>query len=371
MKPAILIGAGTTRTIMKEDFADIFDALPGCYLIVAPEPPDFIILEVNKAYASVTRTGKEIIGRSLFEVFPDNPANPEASGVKNLTASLMTVLQTGQQHVMPIQRYDTRQPGSKVFDIRYWKPLNLPVFRPDGTIRCIIHSVEDVTDAVLLRKDLKEKDGFTQKQLIDAVRTTQELERMEISQELHDNVNQILNMARLYLELGLRPDSGSETHFKQGHALLKKAMKEVRKMSEALAYSSEEEQNLESALEEMLAEVMEVKKINVVKKIALPDEALVEAKVKTALFRIVQEQLANVVKHSEARNLFIDLSFKEKNLELTIKDDGRGFDTSNYNKGMGFLNMQNRAAIMDGRVLITSSPGDGCQVQVVLPVTRS
>lgn len=353
---------------MNTDFIDIFEALPGCYLILSPDAPHFTILGVNEAYATATHTGKEIIGRRLFEVFPDNPNDPTATGVGNLTASLMTVLQTGQPHIMPIQRYDTRQPGREVFDIRYWKPINLPVLNEDGTIRCLIHSVEDVTETMLLRKDLKEKECISQLQIIDAVRTTQELERMEISQELHDNVNQLLNMARLYLELGMRSADPSGEYVKQGHALLKKAMKEVRKISEALVHSSVEEQQLEGALEELLAQVMEVKKINVFKRIALPDEALVEAKVKTALFRIVQEQLANVVKHSEAKNLYIDLAFKEKNLELTIRDDGRGFDTGNYSKGMGFQNMKSRAAIMDGRVLITSAPGDGCQVQVILPV---
>ena len=355
---------------MINQFADIFDSLPGCYLVLAPQPPDFTILAVNKAYASITRTGKEIIGRPMFDVFPDNPNDPQASGVKNLTASLLTVLDTGKEHVMPIQRYDTRQPGSDTFDLRYWKPVNIPVFNAEGTIQCIIHSVEDVTDAVLLRKDLKARDGLSQKQITDAVRTTQELERMEISQELHDNVNQLLNMARLYLELALRPGGPSEAHLIQGHALVKKAMTEVRKISGALVHSSVEEQNLETALEELLEQVMEVKQINVFKKIELPDEALIEAKVKTILFRIVQEQLANVVKHSEARNLFIDLAFHDGDLELIIRDDGRGFDMSAYNKGMGFQNMKSRAALMDGRVLISSAPGDGCQVQVIFPVAR-
>lgn len=356
---------------MIKDFAAIFDSLPGCYLILSPEAPDFIIQDVNQAYASVARRGKEIIGRPLFDVFPDNPADPAASGVKNLTASLMTVLTTGKPDVMAIQRYDTREPGSATFDVRYWKPVNIPVFKEDGTIGCIIHSVEDVTDAVLLRNDLREKDGISQQQIIEAVRTTQELERLEISQELHDNVNQTLNMARLYLELGLRPGAPSPSHLKQGHALLKKAMDEVRKMSHALQHTSPEEQDLEESLESLLGQVMEVKKINVFKKIALPDEALVEAKMKTALFRIVQEQVANVVKHSEAKNLYIDLAFKDKNLELTIRDDGRGFDMSNYPKGLGFLNMKSRAAIMDGRVLIHSAPGDGCQVRVIVPVNKA
>lgn len=356
---------------MSNELVNIFDSLPGCYLVLAPEAPAFTILGVNKAYAAVTRTGKEIIGRPLFEVFPDNPADPTADGVKNLTASLMTVLQTGRKHIMPIQRYDTRQPGSEVYDVRYWEPVNVPVLRADGTLQCIIHSVEDVTDVVLLRKDLNEKECLSQRQLTDAVRTTQELERMEISQELHDNVNQLLNMSRLYLELGLRTGPGAEAHFKEGHALVQKAIEEVRKISEALVHSSEEEQNLEAALEELLGHVMEVKKINVVKQIELPDEALIESKVKTALFRIVQEQVANVVKHSEAKNLFIELSFREKDLELTIRDDGRGFAMAQQSRGMGFQYMKSRAAMMDGRVLITSAPGDGCQVRVILPASPS
>lgn len=349
------------------NFDNIFDALPHCYLVVSPQAPEFRILGVNDAYLTVTRTAKDIVGRGLFDVFTDNPNNPNATGVKNLTASLMTVLETGKKHVMAIQRYDTRRPDNSGFDIRYWKPENIPVLNADGQIRCIIHSAEDVTDLVLLRKDLQERDVIKQQQITEAVRTTQELERMEISQELHDNVNQILNAARLYLELARQPGADMEEYLAQGHSLVQKAMEEVRKISHALVHASADERNLSATLEELLDQVMTFKKINVFKKIQLPDEALIESKVKTTLIRIVQEQLANVVKHSEAKNLYIDVSFNDNNLDLTIRDDGRGFDMNAYNRGLGFQNMKSRAAMMDGSVLITSSPGDGCRIQVSLP----
>lgn len=347
------------------DFAAIFDALPGNYLILSP---DFIILGANRAYLKATQTSPEIIGRPLFDVFPDNPDDPRATGVKELTASLRKVLLTGQQDVMPILRYDTRLPGSSRFRVRYWKPVNIPVTDDRGGIKYIIISVEEVTDLVLLRKDLKEKDSQTQKQITDAILTTQELERMEISQELHDNVNQILNTARLYLERAMQSPPDNEGLLQQGHALVAKAIEEVKKLSLALLHLSTEEQHLTTTLEQLLEEVIVLKQINVFKTFQLPDEALIESKLKTTVIRIVQEQLANVVKHSGARNLYIDLAFRDNQLELNIRDDGKGFDMDQPHKGLGFQNMRNRAALMDGRVLISSYPGDGCQIKVTLPL---
>lgn len=346
----------------------IFNTLPGCYLILLPNAPEFLIVDANTAYLKATHTTREIIGRPLFEVFPDNPHDPNASGVKNLTASLQQVIKTKQPHEMAIQRYDTWKPGDNSFALRYWKPLNIPVVGDDGSIQYIIHSVEDVTSIMLLRKNLKDQHHLNQQQIKDAVLTTQEMERAEISQELHDNINQILNTARLYLEKSIHTAGTEQSFLKLGHALIEKAIEEVKGLSNALLDFSKEEKHLNEALEEVLEQVMTLQEINISKSIELPDETLIEAKVKTTIVRILQEQLTNVVKHANAKNLYIAVNFKDNNLELTIKDDGKGFDVQKIKPGLGFQNIRSRVALLNGEVLITSFPGDGCKMQVVLPV---
>jgi len=127
------------------DFHPLFNALPGLYLVLDPA---LRILAATDAYLRATLTQREaVIGRALFEVFPDNPDDPMADGVRNLRASLGRVQQRLEPDRMAVQRYDIRLPDGSGFEERYWQPLNLPVLGPDGALACIVHQVEDVTEA--------------------------------------------------------------------------------------------------------------------------------------------------------------------------------------------------------------------------------
>jgi PAS domain S-box-containing protein len=136
---------GTEQQI---DYGGLFQAMPTAYLVMSP---DFTILSANAAYLKLTRrSSAELVGRYLFEAFPDNPHDPHANGVANLRASLMRVLATGRPDRMPLQRYDVAaEAGDSHYQIRYWKPSNTPVCDAAGAVTCIIHSVEEVTAAYL------------------------------------------------------------------------------------------------------------------------------------------------------------------------------------------------------------------------------
>ena len=155
-----------------------------------------------------------------------------------------------------------------------------------------------------------------------------------------------------------------------GIDLITNAMDEIRELSTALVETSQEEKSLVHTLDHLMDHLMATGALNVQKKIRLPDESLIESKVKTTVIRIVQEQLANVMKHSDARNLFIELSFRDHNLYLSVKDDGKGFHLRDIQQGMGFQNMRSRVAFMNGSLHIHSSPGDGCQIEVHIPVRK-
>jgi PAS domain S-box-containing protein len=133
------------------DFAAIFDVTPSPYLVLAA---DFSIVSVNRAYLQATSTMHEdIIGRHIFDVFPDNPDDPAATGVANLGASLRRVLQTKCADTMAIQKYDilVASPDGMTFEERHWSPINTPVLNADGEVTHIVHRVEDVTDFVRAR----------------------------------------------------------------------------------------------------------------------------------------------------------------------------------------------------------------------------
>jgi serine phosphatase RsbU (regulator of sigma subunit) len=140
------------------DFAALFAATPSPYLVLAPS---LVVVAVNRAYLEATvRTRDDLIGRYIFDAFPDNPADPEADGVRNLKASLHRVLVSRQTDTMALQKYDIpvmERPGT--FEERWWSPINTPVLGPDGAVAWIIHRVEDVTAFVRSRRYREQLPG--------------------------------------------------------------------------------------------------------------------------------------------------------------------------------------------------------------------
>lgn len=131
------------------DFRRLFDSNLSPLLVLTP---DFVIVEVNRAYLTATRTERSIVGRPVFDVFPDNPEDPSADGVANLRRSLERVVASGRTDTMALQRYDIPAGEAGVFAERYWSPVNAPVLDEEGRLSHIIHRVEDVTEFVHLRK---------------------------------------------------------------------------------------------------------------------------------------------------------------------------------------------------------------------------
>ncbi|RYF96748.1 MAG: hypothetical protein EOO02_21715, partial [Chitinophagaceae bacterium] len=138
--------------------ADTLSALetaPSMFLVLSP---DLYILTASDLYLQATRNRRElIVGKHIFEAFPDNPDLPDADGVKNINASLQEVLRTRKAHVMRFQRYDVpdiNAPGK--FITRYWDPSHTPVLDKDGNISYIVQLATDVTDQVILRRQLTE-----------------------------------------------------------------------------------------------------------------------------------------------------------------------------------------------------------------------
>jgi PAS domain S-box-containing protein len=130
------------------DYQQLFETTPNPYLVVTP---DFTIVAVNGAYLRAAKLVREnLLGRYLFNVFPDNPANPGATTMRNLRASLERVLATRAPDTMAVQKYDLHTPGS--FEERFWSPRNIPVLTAEGQVRLIIHHVEDVTEFVRLSR---------------------------------------------------------------------------------------------------------------------------------------------------------------------------------------------------------------------------
>ncbi|TGD77563.1 sensor histidine kinase [Hymenobacter wooponensis] len=145
------------------------ETVPDSYIVVSPE---FIILTASNAYlADTLKRREELIGRYLFDAFPDNPAAPQANAVRNWRASLERVIATGQPHQMALQHYDVLDPDRPGhFVERHWKPLNTPVFDAQGNLSYIIHSSVNVTEEVRARRAMVQAQGREHDALAEAER---------------------------------------------------------------------------------------------------------------------------------------------------------------------------------------------------------
>ena len=120
----------TNAPVPPPDFRTLFESAPGSYLVLTP---DLTIVAASDAYLRATMTERgEILGRSIFDVFPDNPGDPTATGVLNLRESFGRVIRHHEPDAMAVQKYDIRRPGSEgdVFEERFWSPVNSPVLGP-------------------------------------------------------------------------------------------------------------------------------------------------------------------------------------------------------------------------------------------------
>ena len=181
---------------MKEpqiDFQKVIESVSSIYIILSTE---LNILYVNEALEKASmRRREDIIGRNLFEVFPDNPADKNADGVSNLSNSLHSVIKNKKQHTMAVQKYDIQRPDG-TFEVRYWSPLNIPVLNSENEIEYIIHRVEDVTEFVLIKNEQKNKDNINiglQKKVTDMeveiIKRSREIQ--ELNFELENKVKEL------------------------------------------------------------------------------------------------------------------------------------------------------------------------------------
>ncbi|MEU8651760.1 SpoIIE family protein phosphatase [Streptomyces sp. NPDC048737] len=165
------------------DYAAVFQSLPG---MVALLTPALVYADANEEFLRVSgRRREQVVGRHLFEVFPDNPHDPAASGMRNLEASLRRVLATGERDAMALQRYDVESPDRPgEWDERYWSPVNAPVRDGDGSVVLLVHRVEDVTELIRARGGGAGGPAGSRARVLEAELYTRARELQELNERL-------------------------------------------------------------------------------------------------------------------------------------------------------------------------------------------
>lgn len=251
-----------------------------------------------------------------------------------------------------------------------WLSLNAePVLDITGEIENVICSFTDITEQRRLAIQLKEQEIQKQKQLVQASIDGQEKERKEISRELHDNISQTLTTTRLYLEVAKdKADPQSMELIEQAHKNLLVIIQGIRQLTTSLAPPELHNIGLIESIRDICRPLQKIHAC----KIEFMHQGLIEEKlsdgIKLMLFRIIQEQINNIIRHAKAALIQIMLVIENNEVKLEIIDNGSGFDTTLIKKGLGLTNIFNRVELFDGEAEIITHPGQGCVLKVKAPL---
>lgn len=203
-----------------------------------------------------------------------------------------------------------------------------------------------------------------------AIVRTQEAERQQVGMELHDNVNQILAASLIYMGVAkedLKKGKDITNDIQLSENYVREAVAEIRRLSHQLAPVSLKDVSILEAFEKLLSTVNAKKLFRVDLNLdSLPPEILTND-MKINMYRILQEQLNNIIKYAKASEIYISLSLIDNMISFSVADNGRGFDPKVRSGGIGIENMRRRARLMSGEFRINSAPGHGCEVVVEIP----
>jgi PAS domain S-box-containing protein len=230
----------------------------------------------------------------------------------------------------------------------------------------MIGSLQDITVLKDLEDQLNNEKLERQKEISETVIRVQEKERTRIGHELHDNVNQILSTTKLFVDM-LKPSTREEKDIKKKSVeYLLMAIEEIRKLSKELVVPQLKDKGLVDSIKTLVDDIHVSHTIKIRFTHDHENDLLSPGK-KVTLFRIVQEQLKNILKHSKAKRVEIFLQCKDNNAGLIIKDDGIGFDLKKTHRGIGLSNIHERIRFYNGTVEILTQPGQGCLLKVTIP----
>lgn len=242
------------------------------------------------------------------------------------------------------------------------------IYGKDKTATRIIGATQDISEKILLERKLEEERRARQSEITSAVLTAQENERAEIGKELHDNLNQILAVAKMYLQMARRDDKNSKAYLEKTSDFIVDVIKEIRRISKHLIVPKSDIIGLFDNIKNLLFDLHEINPIKIKFTEAGIQEDEIDEKMQLTIYRIIQEQVNNILKHSEATAASIKLGKEKKDIVLTIADNGKGDANSNEKRGVGIINIKSRVALCNGTVTVATAPGKGYELKVLMPL---
>lgn len=234
----------------------------------------------------------------------------------------------------------------------------------------ITGAIQDITQMKDLEEKMAEEQLRHQQHLNEVTILTQEKEREEIGRELHDNINQLLAITLLYISMADTEDLKMRTEMVQKSTdIVKKGIQEIRKLSKRLI-SPVLDMGLDEAIKTLVEDSGKAMGVKFKFHKDKFDYGSIPRHLQLMVFRIVQEQFNNISKYANATTVKVDMIVKKDRIfHLTITDNGDGFDTAVASQGVGLRNMRSRVKLYNGTLDISSSPGNGCTIDVQIPLS--
>ncbi|HKO79029.1 MAG TPA: PAS domain-containing sensor histidine kinase, partial [Chitinophagaceae bacterium] len=262
--------------------------------------------------------------------------------------------------------YESSYP-QKDGSINWYYVRMFPIRNNEGKVFGMMVAVSDITEKKLLEQEIMIQKVQEQKKITRAVLNAQEKERNKIGQELHDNVNQILVGSKMYLGLINNGVTDNADLIKQSIGLIDNAINEIRALTRAQA-TPQRKIDLKDLIQSLVDQMNEH---TAVKTDFVYDTGafFINDDLKLNIYRIIQEAINNILKHAAAKNVVLVVKAGNEGLHIVIRDDGKGFDSSlTRTKGIGIANMLNRIESYNGEITIDSIPGNGCKIEITIPL---
>ncbi|MBC7948688.1 MAG: PAS domain S-box protein [Chitinophagaceae bacterium] len=360
-KPIRMIGATQDITLRKQTEIKLFQSERNLALIAKQTVNAVIITDavgkitwINSSFTRVTGYRMdEVVGREMGSFLQGKDTNPSTiqylrrkiKAKEPFTCEILNYGKTGQQCWMLVQ--------------------GQPLLDEDGNLENYFATETDITERVLLENKLSQERMARQREITKAVLTAQEKERAHIGQELHDNLNQVLAVAKLYIQMANSYERNKNAYLTKSSGYISDVIEEIRRIAKTLVIPGLHGLTLVETINNLLYDhaILDNLKIDFIQKNF--DEVEIDEKLQLNIFRVIQEQLTNILKHAKATKGTITLCREGEQVILTISDDGVGLDPKKEQDGVGIINIRSRAELYHGNVTIVTAPGKGYQLKVV------
>lgn len=302
----------------------------------------------TQAAELIRKSPKEVLGKCVWDIFP------EAVGSVTYHAMLTAFKE---------QRYQSNED--------YFAPLDLwqenHIYPSEDGISMFIR---DISEKKSLERALEEQKIKEQKRITASALAAQERERNAIAVELHDNVNQILVGTKMLLTIMRDRPGKVEEMLPACMESIGQAIGENRKIAHELVTPNLEVESLLDQINRLAAVMLVPIGINVQVELSADLDEVLNAEQKLCLYRIFQEQCANIVKYAEATEVYMDGKIEDEQCRISIRDNGRGAALTDMPRGIGLSNISARLHVNDGWMDIITAPGEGFTLQLFMPLKQ-